>query len=137
MQNPTSFYNFYTQQKILLPKNILTGNHLLSQMNTNQSAKLSLAFCLPYNKRKYKKLPNPHILRIARHKNQPNRETLRIWKKQHRLLSGDKWSLYPEIAHENVLRMEWQMQNDRTCCHNWYTSTPNRIKWSLITDQFD
>ena len=37
MQNPTSFYNFYTQQKILLPKNILTGNHLLSQMNTNQT----------------------------------------------------------------------------------------------------
>ena len=109
MQNPTSFYNFYTQQKILLPKNILTDNHLLSQMNTNQPAKLSSAFCLPYNRRKYKKLPSPHILRIARHKNQPNRETPHIWKKQHRLLSGDKWSLYPEIAHENVLRMEWQM----------------------------
>ena len=78
MQNPTSFYNFYTQQKILLPENILTDNHLLSQMNTNQSAKLSSAFCLPYNRRKYKKLPNPHTLRIARHKNRPNRETLRI-----------------------------------------------------------
>ena len=60
---------------MLLSKSILTDNHLLPQMNTNQSTKLSLAFYLPYNRQKYKKLPSPHILQISKHRDLPNRET--------------------------------------------------------------